>query len=327
LKRTCLLPAAWLLDQLAGDPEWFPHPVRLMGLAIASGESAIRHKDQSKGAELVSGAALTLAVVATSYVVSQQAIRFANRQSPVLGNAVEMLLAWTCLAARSLEQESTSVADALGTGDLVFARRRVARVVGRDTEHLGAGEINRAIIETLAESASDGIIAPFFYLALGGVPLAMAYKAVNTLDSMIGHADARYLYFGRAAARLDDAANLLPARLTALGVVAASYLTRETDPRAAWQTWQRDGRKHKSPNAGQPESAMSGALRTRLGGDNTYEGQVIPAQQMGSEFAPPSLTHTRKAIRLVSVVTLLGLVGGILLSALIERRSVRILPQ
>jgi adenosylcobinamide-phosphate synthase len=323
LNRTLLLPAAWLLDQLAGDPEWFPHPVRLMGSAITRGESALRRKDQSKRMELASGAVLTIAVVASSYYLSRQAIRFANRQSPALGDAIELLLGWTCLAARSLEQEAASVTDALSSGDLLLARSRLARIVGRDTEHLDANEINRAVIETLAESASDGIISPLFYMALGGVPLAMAYKAVNTLDSMIGHADARYFYFGKVAARLDDVANFIPARLTALGIVAASRFIDADAPQSAWQTWQRDGRKHKSPNAGQPESAMAGALHTRLGGDNVYEGEIVPSQQMGREFPPPSLVQTKKAIRLVSLVALLGLAGGILFSACVERRSSR----
>jgi adenosylcobinamide-phosphate synthase len=321
LKRALLLPAAWLLDQVAGDPEWIPHPVRLMGLAITRGESAIRRKDQSNGTELITGAALTIAVVTSSYYLSRQAISVAKRQTSVLGDAIELLLGWTCLAARSLEQEATSVTDALGEGDLTLARARLARIVGRGTEHLDVGEINRAVIETLAENASDGIISPLFYMALGGVPLAMAYKAVNTLDSMIGHANVRYFYFGKAAARLDDAANFLPARLTALGIVAASRFIDEGTPQAAWQTWRRDGRKHKSPNAGQPESAMAGALHARLGGVNVYEGEVVPSLQMGREFLPPSVTQTKRAIRLVSLVALLGLAGGILLSAWVERSS------
>jgi adenosylcobinamide-phosphate synthase len=327
LNRNFLLPAAWLLDQVAGDPEWIPHPVRLMGLAITGGESAIRRNDQSNSTELVTGAALTIALVASSYYLSRQAIRFASRQSPALGGTVELLLGWTCLAARSLDQEATSVARALATGDLNLARTCLARIVGRDTQHLDACEINRAVIETLAESASDGIISPLFYMALGGVPLAMAYKAVNTLDSMIGHADARYFYFGKVAARLDDVANFIPARLTALGIVAASRFIDEAAPQAAWQTWQRDGSKHKSPNAGQPESAMAGALHARLGGENTYQGEIIPSPQMGHEFPPPSLAQTKKAIRLVSVVALLGLAGGVLISAFIEHRSRRKISQ
>jgi adenosylcobinamide-phosphate synthase len=323
LKRTFLLPAAWLVDQILGDPEWIPHPVRLIGFAISRGESAMRHEGQSDRTELITGAALTLAVVASSYYLSREAIRTANRKSRALGDTVELLLGCTCLAARSLDREATSVTDALEAGDLALARMRLARIVGRDTEHLDTNEINRAVIETLAESASDGIIAPLFYLALGGVPLAMAYKAVNTLDSMIGHADTRYFYFGKAAARLDDVANFIPARLTALGIVTASRLIDEASPQSAWQIWQRDGGKHKSPNAGQPESAMAGALHTRLGGDNVYDGEVVPSPEMGREFPPPSLEQAKKAIRVVSLIALLGLAGGILFSACAGRRSSR----
>jgi adenosylcobinamide-phosphate synthase len=321
LNRCSLIPAAWLLDQLAGDPEWLPHPVRLIGFATARGEIALRRPSQSKLSELVSGGALSLGVVATSYYATRQLIRLANRLSPAVGNTVEVLLAWTCLAARNLEQEATSVVDALDSGDLPLARHRLARIVGRDTQHLDTHEICRALIETLAESASDGILAPLFYMALGGVPLAMAYKAINTLDSMIGHADERYFYFGKAAARLDDAVNYLPARLTAAAIVAVSNFHEHSDPLAAWQTWRRDGDEHKSPNAGQPESAMAGALHVRLGGDNTYSGELIRAAHIGHEFSRPSLPKAKGAIRLVSVVTLLGVACGVLLSACVQSRE------
>ena len=323
MNRCALIPAAWLLDQLAGDPEWLPHPVRLIGLTTARAEAAIRRPGQSELFELVSGGTLSLAMVAATYYVSRQAIRLANRQSPQLGRTVELLLAWTCLAARNLQQEATSVADALESGNLPAARRRLARIVGRDTEHLDAHEICRALIETLAESASDGILAPLFYMALGGVPLALAYKAVNTLDSMIGHANARYFYFGKTAARLDDAANYLPARLTAAAMVAGSIFHDEADPVTAWRTWLRDGRKHKSPNAGQPESAIAGALRVQLGGDNTYSGELVSAPPIGHEFSLPSLPRARTAIRLVSVVTLLGVAFAVFLSSCTQSYGAR----
>jgi hypothetical protein len=154
---------------------------------------------------------------------------------------------WNCLAARNLEQEATSVIDAIDSEDLPLARHRLARIVGRDTQHLDTQEICRALIETLAESTSDSILAALFYMALGGVPLVMAYKAVNTLDSVIGHADERYFYFGKAAVRLDDVANYLPARLTASAIVAVSQFNEHCDQVAAWQTWRGDGDKHKSP--------------------------------------------------------------------------------
>jgi adenosylcobinamide-phosphate synthase len=321
LNRCALIPAAWLLDQLAGDPEWLPHPVRLIGFATTRGEVALRRPNQSELSELVSGGILSLALVATSYYATRQLVRLANRLSPAVGNTVEVLLAWTCLAARNLEQEATSVVDALDSGDLPLARHRLARIVGRDTQHLDMQEICRALIETLAESASEGILAPLFYMALGGVPLAMAYKAINTLDSMIGHADERYFYFGKAAARMDDAANYLPARLTAAAIVAVSNVHEHSDPVGAWLTWRRDGDEHNSPNAGQPESAMAGALRVRLGGDNTYGGELIRTAYIGHEFSRPSLLKAKSAIRLVSVVTLPGVACGVLLSACAQLRE------
>lgn len=321
MNRCSLIPAVWFLDQLAGDPEWLPHPVRLIGFATARGETALRRPNQAELSELISGGALSLAVVATSYYATRQLIRFANRFSPAVRNTVEVLLAWTCLAARNLEQEATAVVDAIDSGDLPLARHRLARIVGRDTQHLDTQEICRALTETLAESASDGILAPLFYMALGGVPLAMAYKAVNTLDSMVGHADERYFYFGKAAARLDDAANYLPARLTALSIVTAAHFHEDADSLAAWQTWCRDGDKHKSPNAGQPESAMAGALHVQLGGDNTYGGELVRAAHIGGEFSPPSLPKVKSAIRLVSVVTLLGVACGVIFSACVQTRE------
>jgi adenosylcobinamide-phosphate synthase len=231
-----------------------------------------------------------------------------------------VLLAWTCLAARSLQQEARAVSDALERRELSLARARLARVVGRDTHSLPAEEISRALIETLAESASDGVVAPMLSLAVGGVPLAMAYKAINTLDSMIGHRDQRYLFFGKAAARLDDAANYVPARVTALAVIATSVISEEADPHTAWHIWRRDGGKHKSPNAGQPEAAMSGALRVRLGGDNHYDGELIPAPVIGEQFSAPSPAKARRAIALTSGVCLVGLGVCMALACMHTRR-------
>ena len=319
MKCSLLLPAVYLADRIAGDPEWFPHPVRLMGLAIARGETALRPPHQSRTDELIAGTALTIALVSASYSLTRLVISQAYHCSKLLGWLTEVALGWTCLAARNLEQEATFVTVALESEEIAFARQRLARLVGRDTQQLDIHEISRAVIETVAESASDGIIAPLFYMSVGGVPLAMAYKAVNTLDSMVGHADARYFYFGKAAARFDDAANYLPARLTAMAIVAASFRGK-ADARSAWKLWRRDGRKHKSPNAGQPESSMAGALRVRLGGGNFYDGEPIPAELIGEEFPAPRPEHARKAIRLLSAITLLGVGAGILLSAFLRAR-------
>jgi adenosylcobinamide-phosphate synthase len=321
MNRSTLLPAAYLLDQIAGDPEGFPHPVRLIGSAISRGESYLRRPNQSSSVELVSGVGLTFAIVGSTYWLTAAAIEAAQRRSCTLGDAIELLLGWTCLAARNLEQEATSVTNALRDEDLTRARARLARIVGRDTAELNSNEVSRAVIETVAESASDGVIAPLFYMAIGGVPLSMAYKAINTLDSMIGHADKNYFYFGKVAARLDDIANYLPARITALALVGASQFVEQSDSMTAWRTWLRDGAKHKSPNAGQPESAIAGALHVALGGENTYAGERIPAARIGEEFAPPALDKANQAIRLVSTASLLGLTLGVLLTSLLQRRE------
>ena len=327
MKRSILLPAAYLIDHMAGDPEWFPHPVRLIGHAITSGEAVLRRPGQGSSIELASGAALTCAVVGTTYWLNAAVIAKAHRRSRILGYATELLLAWTCLAARNLEDEASAVTRALQESDLTLARRRLSRIVGRDTAQHDATEISRAVIETLAESASDGIVAPLFYMALGGVPSAMAYKAINTLDSMIGHADARYFYFGKAAARLDDVANYIPSRLTALAIVAVAPLSvcpihrgsivmsgKYAAP-SAWQTWCRDGSKHKSPNAGQPEAAMSGALQVSLGGDNTYGGEFISSPRIGVEFSSPTPAKAAQAIRIVTKASLLCLIAAVIVTS------------
>jgi len=303
--------AGYLFDWIAGDPEWMPHPVRAIGGAIEQGERLLRSPNQTAEIQLVAGGALTFAIVATSYMGTQWVIRRAHRRGCGVGFLAESALAWTCLASRNLHDEASSVMAALERDDLILARQRLARIVGRDTETLEEPEVLRALIETLAESASDGVIAPLFYMALGGVPLAMAYKAINTLDSMIGHADEHYFYFGKAAARLDDIANFLPARLTAFGIAASAIFIEDASPGSAIKTWLSDGNKHKSPNAGQPEGAMAGALKIRLGGANFYDGVLTPTPTIGERFAQTSRHNAKQAIRIVAAVSSLGLLGAL----------------
>ncbi len=295
------LAVAYVFDWIVGDPEWLPHPVRLIGRCTQLAEPLLRWPGQSPLQEVIAGAALTAGVAGGSYHANAKAIAWAQRIG--CGKGAEILLGWTCLASRNLIDESLAVIRALEQPQL--ARQRLARIVGRDTQALSDAEVHRALIETLAESACDGIVAPLLYLAIGGVPLAMAYKAVNTLDSMIGHANERYLYFGKAAARLDDAANYFPARITAFAIMLAAGLDRETSSGSALHTWYRDRGKHKSPNAGQPESAMAGALRVRLGGENTYHGERLAAPLLGAEFEPAKAHHSMRALRLVTAVSLL----------------------
>jgi adenosylcobinamide-phosphate synthase len=308
-----VLVAAYLFDWIAGDPEWFPHPVRLIGKGVEAGERLLRRPSQTPAVELMAGGALTFALVAAAYIGTAKTIVWMNGRNRALGFVSEMLLAWTCLASRSLHDEASAVVTALEADDIVLARKRLARIVGRDTQHLDAEEIGRAVIETVAESCSDGIIAPLFYMAIDGVPLSMAYKTINTLDSMIGHADERYFYFGKVAARLDDVVNFLPARLTALGTTMTAAVIDDASFATASDTWLRDGMKHKSPNAGQPESAMAGALHVRLGGKNFYDGEPVAAPLIGERFSRPSTQDARLAIRIVVAVSALGAVAALLL--------------
>jgi adenosylcobinamide-phosphate synthase len=301
------LALAYALDLLLGDPEWFPHPVRGFGSLIRTGERLLRRGGPRQ--ELLAGAALTGSVVAIAWTLGRP--RNAGWQ---------VLLAWSALATRSLLDEASAVIRALEAEDLDLARRRLARIVGRDTGDLDESEIARAVIETLAESACDGILAPLFWLAVGGVPGAMAYKAVNTLDSMIGHWEPPYRYFGRAAARLDDAANFIPARLTALGIVAAAKF-QGLDARGAREIWLLDGDKHASPNAGQCEAAMAGALGVRLGGANSYDGQVHHAPLLGGEGRPASARDARAALSMVAIVSALAFGAGFLVALARRRRT------
>ena len=305
--------AAYLFDWIMGDPEWLPHPVRLIGAGIEEGERLLRRPGQTPSVELAAGGALTFGLVAAVYVATAKTVSRANKTGYALGFVTEALLAWTCLASRSLQDESSAVVAALEAKDIVLARQRLARIVGRDTQHLDAEEICRAVIETVAESCSDGIIAPLFYLAIGGVPFAMAYKTINTLDSMIGHTDQKYFFFGKIAARLDDAANFLPARLTALGITAAAAMVEGASSATALDIWLRDGMKHKSPNAGQPESAMSGALQVRLGGENFYDGKSAETPLIGERFVRPSTLEAKQAIQIAAIVSVLGAIVALLL--------------
>jgi adenosylcobinamide-phosphate synthase len=307
---TTRFAAAYALDLLAGDPEALPHPVRFIGAAITAGEGRLR-RPSSPGVEILRGGVLTASVVVATWVAARALIR-------VGGAPAEVLLGWTALATRNLLDESAAVLDALDAGDLPLARRRVSRVVGRDTDALDESEIARAVIETLAESLCDGIVAPLLYLAAGGAPLAPAFQAANTLDSMIGHREPPYLYFGRVAARLDDAAAFVPARVAALAIVAGAALTNR-DARRAWSVWQRDGGLHPSPNAGQTEAAMAGALGVRLGGMNYYEGEPSPKQVLGSEGRAASTADARSAMRIVAVASLSVFAGLWLCLRLRER--------
>jgi adenosylcobinamide-phosphate synthase len=215
-----------------------------------------------------------------------------------VGVAGEAVLAWFCLAARSLHRESKQVADALEAGDLEGARQLLSQIVGRDTAELSEEQVWRATVETVAENSSDGVVAPLFFLMLGGPLAALAYKAVNTLDSMVGYRNERYLHFGWAAARLDDLVNWLPARLTG-GLICCCAHSIGLSGQGAWRIMERDGRKHSSPNAGIPEAAVAGALGVRLGGSSSYFGQLVEKPFIGEPLQPLDTRAWRGSIRLM----------------------------
>ncbi len=305
------LAAAYGADLLLGDPPWFPHPVRGMGLAIAWGERILRRLISW---ERLAGVVLVAAVVGASYGAAWWLLRTAASSSAAGGFAASVVLLFSCLSTRDLAVESRSVLRALEAGDLGLARNQVARIVGRDTHALDVSAVVRATVETIAESTLDGILSPLFYFVLGGVPLAVAYKAVNTLDSMIGHRSARYIRFGWAAATLDTAANWVPARGSAALFAAAAWLCRFRAA-ASWRCAWRDGSGGPVPNAGIPEAAMAGALGVRLGGVNWYEGRAIDMPLMGDPISPLEPQRIREAIRIMcacSIVAWLVAMGALL---------------
>jgi adenosylcobinamide-phosphate synthase len=306
-----LLVLAYIVDALVGDPPWFPHPVRLMGKAIATSERWLRRGLSSPGQDFFFGLSLVVGVVTATYMLAAFLLQVLGALSWWLEQSVAVLLGSLCLARRSLKEHASAVFHSLCAGDLESARAMLARIVSRETADLPEAEIIRGTLESVAENSSDAVVAPLLYLALGGVPLALAYKAVNTLDSMLGYHTERYEYFGKAAARLDDLVNLIPARLTALALTGAAGLlgsfSQEYDGAAAWHMTWRDGRKHASPNAGYPEAAMAGALGVRLGGPSRYFGVVVEKPTLGEAQHVLSSAHIPRSLVLLDTASVLAL--------------------
>ena len=305
-----ILISAVILDLLIGDPRWFPHPVVYMGRLIGVLEKALRRLVRN---ERLGGVLLLVMTVSITCGVALAILKGAYAVSPYLGFIVAVFLSWSCLAARSLHLESRLVADSLVEGDLASARKYLSCIVGRDTAELDEAEIWRATTETVAENTSDGVIAPLFCLMIGGPVLAIAYKAVNTLDSMVGYRNERYLRFGWASARFDDLANFIPARLTGLLMVAAAPLAGLSGC-SAWRIMRRDGRNHSSPNSGIPEAAAAGALGVRLGGTNVYSGIRVAKPTIGDASQPLSFSAWRGSVRLMYGAEALLLAGCLVIS-------------
>jgi adenosylcobinamide-phosphate synthase len=300
------------LDLVLGDPRWLPHPVRGIGwLALRLETLSRRAFRPARAAGVV--AALTVYLFAGLFAWG--AIRTAGWLHPLAGDLVSILVIYTTVAARDLARHSTRVFHALAAGDLDEARRRVGEIVGRDTADLDEAGVARAAVESVAESTVDGVTAPLLFAVVGGPVGALVYRAINTLDSMFGHQDARYGEFGWAAARIDDWANYLPARLTAPLVSVAALLLRQR-PWQALRILARDGRKHASPNSGLAEAAMAGALGIQLGGMTYYDGQSLDKPTIGDALVPLTPRHIRLANQLMYATA--GLFLLVTLTARIE---------
>jgi len=304
-----VLAAAVLLDLILGDPRWLPHPIIWMG----NGVSFFEPKFHRLGRPVAAGVFFALFFIAAVFVISSLVLTLAFALHPMAGRVLQAVMLFYCFSARSLANAAMDVATPLMAGDLSCARKTVGYIVGRETARLDGAGVTRATVETVAENFVDGFLSPLFFALILGVPGAMAYKMVNTLDSMVGYKNARYFFFGRASARIDDAANFIPARIAVLVIPLASGLFSYGRGRRAFATALSQGRNHKSPNAGFAEAAFSGALGVRMGGPNIYHGKRVDKPYIGGGFKnpqPPDITRACDLMLMSSILSaiLAGLV-------------------
>ena len=307
MELVIIIVLGFLLDLLMGDPEWIPHPVVLIGKLISGMEKILRKifPDTEEGCT-IAGVILTLVVTGLGFTVPMFLLIAAGTISPWLVCALEVFWCGQIFAAKSLKQASLRVYEPIVNGDLEGARKYLSWIVGRDTGDLDFRQITKATVETVAENTSDGVIAPMFYMMIGGIPLGFFYKAGNTLDSMVGYKNEKYLYFGRCSAYFDDILNFIPARITGLAMVAAAYLTG-LDGKTAWKTFRRDRKNHSSPNAAHPESACAGALNVQLAGDAYYFGELYKKKTIGDDIRPIEPDDILKTNRLMMAASILTL--------------------
>ena len=309
------MAAGFLLDFLLGDPYWLPHPIRAIGSLIGWLEHKWNHPEEKNSRK---GTVMVLLVLAVTGSVTFLLWAGAYRVHPLLGVVVESIMTYQILATKCLKTESMKVYDALQKQDLEAARKAVSMIVGRDTQFLDETGIAKAAIETVAENTSDGVIAPMLYTAIGGPVLGFLYKAVNTMDSMVGYKSERYLYFGRTAARLDDAVNYMPARISAVLMIAACFLSgSDYNTKKAWRIYRRDRYQHASPNSAQTEAVCAGALGIRLAGSASYFGKLVEKPYIGDAERAVETEDIKRANHLLyltawlcELLCLLGL-GGI----------------
>ena len=308
----------FLLDLVLGDPETWPHPVRAIGGMIAGFERMLYPRRDIDQEKFWNGFMLAVAVPAVcgtaAWLLLYEAYRFAWQA----GLCLETVMCWQILSVKSLKDASMKVCRSLEAGDLEAARHHVSMIVGRDTEKLDQEGIVKAAVETVAENTSDGVTAPLFYLALGGPCAGWVYKAVSTMDSMIGYRNERYLFFGRAAARMDDVLNYLPSRISAVLMILSSYLCG-FDGKGAARIWRRDRRNHKSPNSAQTESVCAGALGLRLAGPASYFGKIVEKPYIGDDVRRPEPADIRRANRLLYGTAVLSLILFLTVRILLTR--------
>lgn len=302
------LAIGFALDLVVGDPHWLPHPIRLIGRLISGLERILRcvFPATPKG-ERAAGVVLVVLVCTISTACAIALLVLCGMASPWLALAVESIMCYQMLATKALKDESMKVYDALAAGDLAAARSAVSMIVGRDVERLDAAGVTRAAVETVAENASDGVVAPLLFMAVGGAPLGVFYKAVNTMDSMVGYRNEKYRYFGTAAARFDDVLNFVPARLSGVLMVCAASIAR-LDAKGAWRIFLRDRRKHASPNSAHTEAACAGALDVALAGDAWYFGKLVEKPTIGDALRPVEAADIVRANRLLYATASLSLV-------------------
>lgn len=315
---------AFLIDIALGEPAGAPHPVQAVGFAVTRMERLLRGVGRGAFAGRLAGAVMVAAVAGASFLATYLVVHLSYRLLGVWGGgAVTVYLAYTTISARGLAEAALSVKRPLEEGDIHAARGALSMIVGRDTAALEAKEAARGAVETVAENSSDGVVAPLFYMALGGVPLAMAYKAVNTMDSMVGYRSEKYRDFGWAAARLDDVANFVPARLAAIFMVVSSSALRLIYPgrfsaKRAWAVFLRDRKKHTSPNSGSPEAAAAGSLGVRLGGQSSYFGKPSVKPYIGEPLRELCTDVITDSVRLMYATSAVSVAASAAFSCILH---------
>lgn len=308
-----ILISAYVLDLIFGDPYSFPHPVKFIGNMIARLEKFFFATLINK---LLSGLITFLIVVVTTYFATFLLINISYSLNSYLGIAVEILLTYTVLSAKCLEVEAVKVQRELRAKNLENSRKSLSYIVGRDTKELDFSQIIKAVIETVAENTVDGVISPIFYLCLGGVPLAMAFKAISTLDSMIGYRNEKYEEFGKVSARADDVANFIPARLSVIFFTISAFLLR-LDYKNAFLICMRDRKNHLSPNCAYSESLTAGALGIQLGGSHYYGGRLVEKQKIGDDLKKADVDDITKTVNMLRIVTFLCILVVCIINILI----------